>query len=347
MSVNLNRRVLLIAPRYFGYEKEIEGELRRQGALVDVLPDRPFDSAFLKAATRFRPEITARHADYFYVSELERLGRRHYDVVLIIQGECVTSHTLRLLRTTFTGARLVFYTWDSLENKPFVLANIGLYDDCLSFDPADAALHGMRPRPLFFSVGFERDIPATCTFDISFIGTIHSDRYRIVKCIADSLPANIRTFWYLYLQAPWMYEIRKVFTHTIKNASKDEFQFLPMTKAAVQDVFLTSKSVLDIEHPKQRGLTMRTIEAVGSKTKLVTTNTAVRQYDFFNESNICVIDRANPQMAGSFLESPYSPVSEAIYDGYRLSSWVADVTGTRAYPTTSFKPVRSVDNRPY
>jgi hypothetical protein len=51
------RRVVLIVSRFFGYELEIAEELKRQGSQVDLLPDRPFDSALLKAATRVRPQL--------------------------------------------------------------------------------------------------------------------------------------------------------------------------------------------------------------------------------------------------------------------------------------------------
>jgi hypothetical protein len=43
-----NKKVLYVAPVFFGYENEIKGELERQGAQVTFLLDRPFNSPFLK-----------------------------------------------------------------------------------------------------------------------------------------------------------------------------------------------------------------------------------------------------------------------------------------------------------
>ena len=321
---NAIRQALLIAPRYFGYEQDIADELHRQGAQVDLLPDRPFESPFLKAATRFRPELTRSAADRFFAKRLEQLARREYQTILVVQGESISACTLSALRIAYPRARMVFYTWDSLENKPFARANLRHYDQCLSFDPVDARRHGMRARPLFFSRGFERPMPGHFEYDISFVGTIHSDRYRVVRRVADTLLPAARAHWYLYMQAPWMYSARKLLTRTVAGSRRDDFRFQSLSKSAVQQIFFDSKAVLDVEHPKQTGLTMRTIETVGSGTKLVTTNAAVREYDFYNANNICVVDRTDPRIDPSFLETPYSAVPTHIYQRYRLSQWVKD-----------------------
>jgi hypothetical protein len=322
-----SRRVLLFAPRFFGYDHEIADELIRQGAHVDLLPDRPYNTASFKAATRVYPPLTTIASERFYRRRLEELGASRYDQVLVVQGESISSKTLRLLRASFPGAEVVFYTWDSLKNKPFTRANLAHYDRCLTFDPADSKAYGMVFRPLFFTQGFERSLPEDFKIDLSFIGTIHSDRYRVIRQIADSLPAKVKTYWYLYLQAPWMYWARKLFTPTVDGSRASEFHYVPLASHLVQRTFFDSRAILDVQHPRQGGLTMRTIETLGSSTKLITTNSAVRSYDFFNPENICVIDRLKPVIPPGFLETPFTPVPDAIYQRYRLTNWVREFAG--------------------
>ena len=326
VAASARKRVLLIAARFFGYELEIAEEFKRQGAYVDMLPDRPFDSALPKALTRLRPQLTRPAADRFFGEQLERFARSAYDLILVIQGETISANTLSAMRRMFPQAHMVYYTWDSLANKPFAEANLHLYDRCLTFDPIDAVQYGMETRPLFFTSGFERSGVCDLRFEISFVGTIHSDRYRIVRRIALGLPAESQVNSYLYLQAPWMYWMRRLFTRTVAGSRLGEFRFEPLSKSTVQRIFFSSKAILDIEHPNQRGLTMRTIETLGSCTKLITTNAAVRNYDFYNPSNICVIDRNDVQLDPSFLESSYEPVPLTIYQRYRLNQWVKDVS---------------------
>lgn len=325
-DVSASPRVLLIAPRFFGYEHEIVAELTRQGMQVDMLPDRPFSSPFVKAVMRFRPELGGHQAsDRFFTERLRSLDRNDYAIILVIQGEGVTARTLAKLRTTYPRARMVFYTWDSIENKPFSKRNLPHYDRCSTFDPVDAKKYGMIFRPLFFSPGFDRPADATYTYDLSFIGTVHSDRYRIVHALVEQLPPETQSFIYLYLQAPWMYDLRRIFTKTLAGAKREEFRFDPLSKDIVQATFFGSRAVVDIEHPNQRGATMRTFETIGSHRKMITTNASLRNYDFYDPRNILIVDRQAPMLDRNFLGMPYAQIPEIIRTKYALSQWVKEV----------------------
>lgn len=322
----MSPRVLLIAPRFFDYEQEIAKELIRTGHLVDVLPDRPFNSPLIKAVMRFRPEMGGyRACDRFFADHIEQFGRSHYKTILVVQGEGVTGNMLGALRKAYPQARLVFYTWDSIENKPFSKRNLSFYDACSTFDPVDAKKYGMYFRPLFYTDGFDQPPDTECTYDISFIGTVHSDRYWIVHELLKQLPPDTRTFIYLYLQAPWMYDLRRMFTKTVDGAKREDFRYEPLSKDVVQTTFFRSRAVLDIEHVNQRGATMRTMEALGSKRKMVTTNATLRDYDFYNPVNIQIIDRKAPCLNHEFLQTPYQALPEEIRQKYSMRQWIREV----------------------
>jgi hypothetical protein len=97
--------------------------------------------------------------------------------------------------------------------------------------------------------------------------------------------------------------------------------------SAVNDVFMSSRAVLDVTHPRQRGLTMRTLETLGASKKLVTTNASVADYDFYDSANIAVIDRHSPSIDADFLRSAYSPLAPSIVSRYSLSGWLCEVLG--------------------
>jgi hypothetical protein len=319
------KSVLFIGPQTFGYEIEIMNEMRRQGADVDFLPDRPFKSPFMKAVIRVRREWVLPLADRFVMNAVEAFGRASYDLIFVIGGEGLSVRSLPWLRTSFPTATFVLYLWDSLKNKRLLYRNLPFFDRCVTFDPKDAKVFGMKFRPLFYSPGFVREANVCSQYHLSFIGTAHSDRYKIVSNLLSILPENIKFYRYLYLQAPWMYWIHKLGNSAYRGASIDEFCFSPMKKADVQSIFFDSLSVLDIEHPSQLGLTMRTFETLGACKKLITTNENIRETDFYNENNILVIDRFNiEKIPESFFNTPYIPLSEDIYKKYSISKWLDD-----------------------
>ncbi len=98
-----------------------------------------------------------------------------------------------------------------------------------------------------------------------------------------------------------------------------------MSKKQTVELVSKSKVIIDIEHLKQKGLTMRTLEMLGSNKKIITTNKEVLNYDFFDENNICVIDRNNPIINKSFFESDFRIIDEEIYNKYSINKWVETI----------------------
>lgn len=333
------KRILLIAPQFFGYDVEIRQELLRRNAIVDFLPDRPFDTPFMTAVTRVIPNWIAMSAKHFYVQELKRFAAKSYDFILVVNGQTVSTEMLLLLRETFPNARTLLYMWDSIENRRNTVEKLEYFDYVFTFDPSDARKFGMTLRPLFFSPGFEKRPQPNFKYHLSFIGTAHSDRYAVVDHLRGSLPPEFNCFWYLYLQAPWVYQLYRLTKSGFRHARKDEFSFASLTKATVHQVFADSLAILDIEHPRQRGLTMRTFETLGSSKKLITTNKEVLGYDFYRKENICVVDRKAPFVPPDFLETPYKAIDDALYRKYSISGWLDEVLSLKLVELTEEIPL--------
>src|SRR5690606_22427697 len=92
-----------------------------------------------------------------------------------------------------------------------------------------------------------------------------------------------------------------------------------------------STILLDIQKENQEGLSFRVFEALGYEKKLITTNKDIVNYDFYNPNNILIIDRENPHIPKTFLDSSYSTVSENIIKKYRRESWIQQVFGIAKY----------------
>ena len=327
MNALFGKRVLLIAPRFFGYDRDIMAEIQRQGATVDFLPDRPFDQPAMSALTKLLPRWVFPAVDRLYERLLTEFGVTQYDVVLVVNGQTLSTHILRLLRKAYATAQFVLYMWDSLANRSHVRANLIHFDRVYTFDPADAARYQVRLRPLFYVDGFNEANPLglAARYHISFVGTAHTDRFAVIDTLRNRLPERVRSFWYLYLQAPWVMHYYRLTNANMRHARLRDFHFIPLEKKIVQSVFAESYSVLDIEHPRQVGLTIRTFETLGANKKLVTTNAGVREYDFFSEENICVIDRKSPKIPQQFFDTPFVPLPHAIRQRYSIEGWLSDL----------------------
>jgi hypothetical protein len=327
MNLLSKKRVLLIAPRFFGYEEDIRDELSRNGAIVDWLPDRPFETPLMKAITKVRPELVFPAADKIYRKRLDKIGASHYDILFVVNGQTLSQKTLKRLRIDYPNAKFVLYLWDAIANREHICKIFPIFDRILTFDPIDAVTYGLVFRPLFYGPkfsnnNFERSVTK---FEISFVGTAHSDRFIVVDRLRASLAKEVRAYWYLYLQAPWVMHYYRISNPDMRHAQLTDFKFATLSRDTLQSVFAESNTILDIEHPHQRGLTIRTFESLGAGKKLVTTNAGIREYDFYSVDNICIIDRNKPKVPDEFLFSPFEPISSEIQMRYTVTGWLVDV----------------------
>lgn len=319
---------LVIAPRFFGYDQDIAGELGRRGYAVDLVPDRPFDSPLMAALTRFRRDWILAASERFYRRTLGALGRSDYDIILVINGQTLSATILTELRISYPRAKFILYMWDSVDNRPSVTSTLGCFDAVFSFDPGATASHGMIFRASFFSPAFECAPLVEPRYDLSFVGTAHTDRVAVVDAVRRGLRADQPAFWYLYLQARWVFHAYKVTNPAFKASKSGDFAYLPLSRTATQEVFFASRAVLDIEHPKQAGLTMRPFETMGAGKKLVTTSAQIRDYAFYSPENIFVIDRRGGEVPDDFLRTPYVAIDPALYRSYSLAGWMDEILAT-------------------
>lgn len=64
---------------------------------------------------------------------------------------------------------------------------------------------------------------------------------------------------------------------------------------------------------------------MGAKRKLITTNKQIKNYDFYDEKNIQVIDNNFRDLDLGFFETPFHEISKIIYEKYALRNWIDEV----------------------
>lgn len=325
ITVLLNKKILLFSQYFFGYEEKIAQKLREYGAAVSLYDEMSVKTSFERALIKISPNIFRKKTESYYRKIIKKEEDSNFDFVLFIDCEMPTGRILKECRKAFPNAKFCLYMWDSLKNLKGVKEKFKYFDYISSFDREDANRNHLVFRPLFFSDDYKTEENSErYRYDLAFVGTIHSDRYAIIKKLKDS------TKWfyiYPYLQSQFIYYYYKMIKHEFKNTTSEDFKFDKIDSKTIIKVVRESRAILDIQHPKQTGLTMRTLEMLGMKKKFVTTNTDIQNYDFYNENNICIIDRENPSVPDTFYVTEYREIPENIYEYYSIDQWVLGVLG--------------------
>lgn len=329
-TVLAGKKILFFAPKFFGYEVAIANKLEELGAQVMQFDERPKNNFLTKALIRIDRNIVKRTINKYYSNLLKKTKAEKFDYVFVVNLEAMTPEIVQQIRLQQPQAKFILYMWDSIKNKKSAQLAFKLFDWCYSFDKNDSeTLPNVGFRPLFFIDEFDSktwDNSYTIIYDLCFIGTVHSDRYNLVNSIKKQVEGyGLKTYFYLYFHNKILFFYKKLRDIKFYKARFSEFQFKSISATDLAQKIKQSGAILDIQHPHQTGLTMRTLEMLGASKKLVTTNKHIVEYDFFNPNNIVVIDRQNPQISEFFLKTGFVEVDEKIREKYALRGWLLEI----------------------
>ena len=320
--------VLLVTPLTFSYHVAISETLRELGYGVTWWDERASSATWYKLALRLFPALTVRWSERSFLERLRGLAGAPITHVLVIKGEGLSGRVVREIRHALPGASMGLYLWDGAENVAGVSNILPAFDSVTTFDPQDAKRFGWAYRPLFGrEVSVNTDPPMPAQYDWCFIGTIHSDRHRVIHRLRQRGGPHVRSFVFAYFQSPLILFVRRLTDWTLWLAPKGTLSTKPMPAAEVAQVVNRSRAVLDVEHPRQRGFTMRSIETLLAGKKLVTTNQHILGSDLYHPSRAHVISRLTPEIPAGFVEQPYAEIPDALRHGYSCAGWAAELLG--------------------
>lgn len=322
-----NKRVLLFIPFFFNYENIIAKKFSELGADVVLYNERAVVKPLSRALLKVAPGIFNNRTKKYYNSIIERHKNEKFDYILFVRCDMPTVEILNKIKVAFPDAKMCLYLWDSIKNTPNITKKIKLFDVASSFDRYDCESDlKLNFCPLFYSdemIKSDENLDYRKDIDMLFCGTIHSDRYKILKKIMkQSYINNLKYCGFHYLQSKFVFWLYKFTKQEFFKAKKSDFAFIKKSSKEIRYLESSSKAIIDIQHPKQIGLTIRTIEMIGMKKKLITTNQDIVNYDFYNDGNVLIIDRSNPIIDKTFFEKPYVELSKDIYEKYNLENWI-------------------------
>ena len=321
MTNLFGKRILFVSPEFFGYDQAICDNIKNKGGYIYRLYDRPFNNAMLHALTKLFPKFISKLLTKYYIKKLQGLEAQ-IDIVFVINGQTLSKKFHDYVAAKWPKSTKILYMWDSFENRPNVRDSLKYYSKVFSFDRDACKRFGLNFRPLFFHGKTTDNFSMTRnTYLLSFIGTAHSDRYKILTKLYSQFQ-DAKVYKFLFLKAKWVYWLYRLFDKNYRQANLSEFHFYPISHAKYLEIISETEILVDIEHPNQSGLTIRNIEYLNSRKKFVTTNADVKNYEFFKSGNIEVIDRNDPKISQEFIERQFVDYDDETLKYYSIDGFV-------------------------
>ncbi len=324
-------KLLLIMPCFFDYPEAIKEELTSMGYQVDYFDDRPSTSGLIKAIIRIKKDLIYKYIRRYFNQMMEVVRKQTYDVVFLISGQSLSfdENMLSELKSSQPQARFLLYQWDSLNNFPYIKNVQKYFEKCYSFDRNDAAINtNLKFLPLFYSKRYEQIGQQMCgnfEYDFCFVGTAHPKKYKFINLISEQLrEVYPKQFIYFFYPSRLVFFYRKLVNKELHHAHYNEFHYVPLKGTEMSRIYESSKSVLDSAQDGQIGLTIRVLEALGAKKKIITTNDDIVNYDFYCPENIYIY-KDTIDLTDVFFTKPYKEIEEKVYKKYSLNSWLTEI----------------------
>lgn len=311
--------ILLICPKFFGYEKYIKEQLLKKGYNVFVIYENIHEyNFFFKILTKYI-HFTGEKVLYTYYKKELRKMPNSFDCLFVIRGSSINKDILKLLEQKKI-IRKVMYQWDSIKNNPNILECKSFFDKISTFDPCDANQFGWTYRPLFYIKDLilkskEKDI------DLLFLGSLHSERMKILQTLKQ---ASVNYKLYAKLFIPFQSYLKNKILR--KNWVNEEcLTTEAVTLEESYNLYSRSKVVIDYAHPQQAGLTMRTIEALGNGCIIFTNNEKIKNESFYNPDYVYVYKSENElkdiiKTVNFTINADYGNTSK-----YEISTWLENI----------------------
>jgi hypothetical protein len=322
-------RILVISVKTFNYEQFIVQKLEELGAHVTFFDERPRNTVLIKGLIRIKKDLYSRQIENYYNKILNEVKDFEFDYLFVIKGEVIPIFFLLNFKESHPNTTLIYYTWDSFKNNPHSFENLFIFDKKYTFDPNDASDFGLNFRPLFYIDNYntlKNEKNYNLLYDVLFIGTAHSDRYSVSQNVSNWCRNNgMIAFNYYYISSYFVYLYKVIFDKSFKNFKFKDLSFRSLSINDLIDLYSKSKIILDINHTAQSGLTMRTIEALGSNKKIITTNSNIIKYHFYNPQNVLVIERNQSIFPLDFFSTPFIRYQQSFYDYMSIEGWLNSI----------------------
>lgn len=319
------KKILFFSVSFFKYENAIAKRLAELGAEVDFYDERPSNSNLSKGIIRIYKNLYHIKINQYYNKILSEIQYKKYDYFLLIKGEAMPAFFLEKIKENNPKMEMIYYNFDPLTEYPNLISNLKYFNKKFTFEYNDSIKFKLNFRPLFY-VDEYKDLNQNSQkrrYDIVFIGSAHTDRYIVgekIREIADR--QNMKSYFYYYAMGRLAFRLKKMIDKNLKQFDITKVSFDKLNHNQIIDFYKKTKSVLDINKPFQNGLTIRTFEVLASGRKLITTNSDIKNYPFYNPNNILVIDRENIQLSSDFFATDFMEIDEKILYKMSLDSFI-------------------------
>jgi hypothetical protein len=228
---------------------------------------------------------------------------------IIIHASIIKVPVVKFINGVSPGIRVIFWYWNPV-NKILPIEKVNnLNCEIWSFDLDDCKKYNLNRNTQFFFSNIKL-VNKPIKYDVLFVGR---DKGRL-----GSLLHLKKIFENIGLKC----NFHIVSNSRFFNFSRNNIYSKAIEYEKVLDLIMKSKAILDFVSIGQSGLTIRPLEALFLKKKLITNDKFIKNLDFYHPNNIFVINEENFEDLISFINLPYVDIRKEFVLKYDFYNWL-------------------------
>ena len=227
-------------------------------------------------------------AKYIKDYEMVIIGENHYNFDV---SKYIKRRNPNCKIIVFFWNKIVFDSYLDILNDPNV-------DEFYTYDEDEAKKYHFKLTSTFYTKGLQ--LPDNKPeYDVLFLGRA-KDREKDILEIEN--------------------KIKKQKVKTNFKIIKDEKDYIDYYDYL--ELLSKSKAVLDYNAYEQNSLSLRVMESLFYKKKLITSNKTIKKQKFYNKNNIFIIGIDKWEKLNDFINSDYEEIDQEIIDYYDFEEWI-------------------------
>lgn len=259
---------------------------------------------FLRGIRRFWILHNIPFASIWY-SSLVKKNIKSFDVV-VLHMSSLTMNLPQYINKQNPNARIIAWYWNIVD-KNTLPQNVSGKCEFWSFDPEDCRKYNMHFNHQYYFKSLVKE-PQKAEWDIFFCGSDSGRGEKLTflynEFVKQGLNVNFKIVYPKYEGIP----------SSVKSK--------PLDYKTIADYNSRSKALLEIQRPGQSGATVRLMEALFNKKKIITNNPFVKNEPFYNENNIFLLGERPLTSLKEFVDSGYDYSVDRYIDEYDLKKWL-------------------------
>lgn len=242
----------------------------------------------------------------------------NYDM-FIIESRKSFEYAIQLIKKKCPEKRLIVWYWNEITSREMTPDSIiNLYGcEAWTFDKKEAKRFNIKYNDTYYFSNLKED--KEIENDVFYVGIDREGRIEKLNKLSSKFEEN---------------QIKYRFNLTISPIKKKDNNYRYKKRLSYSEVIEEIKKsnvILDLTKQTQYGLTLRPMEAMFFRKKLITDNKNIIEYDFYNKNNIFILDVDDINEISNFINSPYEDqIDENIKSKYMFENWLNRIINNKS-----------------